>query len=95
MEKQEFKIWGFGFRSEEALLDDGKSLVSTRSCNFGIIRDRAPSQAFQPASFGLRLDRVTRRLCLGGRQENHSESEDCGQLDARLLANQFVRDASQ
>ena len=98
MEKLKFQIRGFCFRSEEALLDDGQRLVGPGARNFRIGRNRAPTQALQTASLGLRLDGVARRLCLSGRQKNHAEPVDRGQLDARLtrlFANQFVGDASE
>jgi hypothetical protein len=98
MEKQKFQIRGFGFRSEETLLDDRQSLVSPRTCNFRIGRDWPPTQALQTVSLGLRFDGVARFVCLTGRQKDHAEPVDRGQLHARLtslFANQFVWDASE
>jgi hypothetical protein len=98
MEEKKFQIRGLGFRSEEALLDDWQGLVSPGTCNVRIGRDRAPTQALQTTSLRLLLDGVARGLCLTRRQKNHSEPEHRRQLDAclaRLLANQFVRDAGE
>ena len=98
MKQKEFEIRSFRLGSEEALLDCGQRFERPGTRNAGIGRDRTPSQTLQATLLCLRFYGTARRLFLTRRQEDHSESEHRRQLDAglsRLLANQFVRDASE
>ena len=94
MEKQEFKIRGFGFRSEEALLDDGKSLVSTgpaTSGSFGTGRQSQHSDRFVwLAPRSRHAPPVPGRAARKPFRVRRLRATRCPPL-----ANQFVRDASQ
>ena len=67
------------------MLDCRKSFGSARPHNLRIDRYQPPTQTIQAIFLGLRCDRITRRFFLTGREENHSQAEHRGQIEARLL----------